>query len=114
MILEIKPHLFALNNNPDGDLTNGWFAVPGATAPPLNGGPSIRWNPLDSMYCVPSPHSACTAVWRPAFCMCCMASPRASAVLGGAKVEGEGSERIGRRGAGTFGEWGKDGGSERG
>jgi len=53
MILEHKPNLFALNNAPgDGDLTRGWFAVPGVNndfgAPA--GGPSIRWNPLDGMY----------------------------------------------------------------
>ena len=48
MILEIEER-FAINNNADGDLSTGWTAVPGATNPPLNGGPSIRWNPLDSM-----------------------------------------------------------------
>ena len=48
MILEIEER-FAINNNEDGDLTTGWMAVPGAKNPPLNGGPSIRWNPLDSM-----------------------------------------------------------------
>jgi hypothetical protein len=48
MILEIE-HRFAINNNANGDLTTGWTAVPGAKNPPLNGGPSIRWNPLDSM-----------------------------------------------------------------
>ena len=49
MILELSPR-FALNNNADGDLTQGWFPIPGAIDPPDNGGPSIRWNPLDSMY----------------------------------------------------------------
>ena len=48
MILEIEDR-FAINNNANGDLTTGWMAVPGAINPPLNGGPSIRWNPLDSM-----------------------------------------------------------------
>ena len=51
MILEISP-LFLINNSPDGDLTKGWEPIPGVNnsfgAP--SGGPSIRWNPLDSMY----------------------------------------------------------------
>ena len=41
---------FAINNNADGDLTKGWEPIPGAVNPPLNGGPSIRWNPLDGLY----------------------------------------------------------------
>jgi hypothetical protein len=50
MILEISPHRFAINNAADGDLTAGWSAIPGAAEPPLNGGPSMRWNPLDGLY----------------------------------------------------------------
>ena len=34
----------------DGDLTKGWAPIPGVVNPSLNGGPSLRWNPLDSMY----------------------------------------------------------------
>ena len=49
MILEIS-NRFAINNNADGDLTKGWEPIPGAVNPPLNGGPSIRWNPLDGLY----------------------------------------------------------------
>jgi hypothetical protein len=51
MILEIST-LFLINNSPDGDLTKGWEPIPGVNnhfgAP--SGGPSLRWNPLDSMY----------------------------------------------------------------
>jgi hypothetical protein len=54
MILEISDR-FAINNNADGDLAKGWDPIPGAVNPhgegcECNGGPSIRWNPLDSMY----------------------------------------------------------------
>ena len=49
MILEIGT-LFQLNNAADGDLSKGWFPVKGATSPGLNGGPSIRYSPLDLFY----------------------------------------------------------------
>lgn len=52
MILEIKPTLFLLNNAVDGDLSSGWFPIPGVNndfgCP--SGGPSIRFSPLDQYY----------------------------------------------------------------
>jgi hypothetical protein len=52
MIMEIGDNLFAVNNAADGDLTKGWEPVPGVNNHFGNasGGPSIRFNPLDSMY----------------------------------------------------------------
>ncbi len=50
MILEISPHRFVISNAKNGDLTRGWMPIPGARDPPVNGGPSLRWNPIDSMY----------------------------------------------------------------
>eukprot|EP00912_Choanoflagellata_sp_UC4_P001896 UC4_evm1s1216 len=49
MILEISPR-FLISNSPNGDLTSGWFEIPDAVDPPLNGGPSISWNPQDGLY----------------------------------------------------------------
>ena len=50
MILEIGDDRYLINNATDGDLTTGWFPIPGAKVPSENGGPSIRYSALDGFY----------------------------------------------------------------
>jgi hypothetical protein len=48
-VMIVEQNEFYVNDALGGDLTVGWELLAGAKLPGASGGPSMRWNPLDSM-----------------------------------------------------------------